>query len=80
MAREYKIGERFECFGFTYETVEDELPYSAGGERFAYGTCHGCAFYEMDEYGVVGRCVRPDMLCDKAERSDGKGVKFKAVE
>ena len=61
MAREYKIGERFEYLGETFETVEDSE------------VCRGCAFYNED-------CLRPELTCDPSERSDGKSVKFIAVE
>lgn len=65
MAREYKIGERFEYLGDTYEAVED------------HDFCEGCAFYVR---GLHYPCVRPDMVCDAFERSDKTDVKFKVVE
>lgn len=65
MAREYKIGERFEYLGATYEAVK------------AHDLCEGCDFYRQD---LRHPCVRPDMICDKAERSDRTDVKFIAVE
>lgn len=75
MAREYKIGERFEYLGETFETIKEPIDHI----RSNHGTCRGCAFFEMGEYDVLGQCVRPDMLCDKAERSDGTDVKFIAI-
>jgi hypothetical protein len=75
MAREYKIGERFGYLGVTYETVKEQKHINQ-----SEGTCRGCAFFEMDEYNVLGRCVRPDMICDKAERSDKTDVKFVEVK
>lgn len=74
MAREYKIGERFEYLGATFETVKEQKHINQ-----SQGTCRGCAFFEMDEYNVTGRCVCADMICDKAERSDRTDVKFIAV-
>lgn len=69
MAREYKIGERFKYLGATFETVEDT------------GVCEKCAFAnEGWRWQELTPCLRPELACDASERSDGKSVKFIAVE
>lgn len=69
MAREDKIGERFEYLGATFETVEDT------------GVCKKCAFAnEGWRWRELTPCLRPELSCDASERSDGKSVVFINVE